>query len=75
MPEADQYAAAADDMYDLVERGDRDAKEVFLPVETALKALSVASPGEEYLAADKELLDSLDAANEKCLAVGSDAFN
>lgn len=75
VPEADEYAAAADNMYDLVERGDRDTKEVFQPVETALKALSTASPGEEYLAADKDLLDSLDAANEKCLAVGSDAFN
>lgn len=75
VPDADQYASAADTMYALVESGDLDTKEVFTPVEAALKDLSTASPGAEYIKADQQLLDSLDAANERCLAVGSDAFN
>lgn len=39
-------------------------KEVFTSVEAALKELSTAPPGEEYVAADGHLLDSLNAANE-----------
>lgn len=75
VPEADQYASAADTMYALVESGDRDTKEVFTPVEAALKDLSTASPGMEYIEADQRLLDSLDTADKRCLAVGSDAFH
>lgn len=75
VPDADQYASAAEAMYVLVESGDRDAKEVFTSVEAALRLLSTASPGAEYIKADQELLESLDAANERCLAVGSDVFN
>jgi hypothetical protein len=75
IPDADQYASAADTMYALAESGDRDTKEVFTPVEAALKDLSTASPGMEYIEADQRLLDSLDTADKRCLAVGSDAFH
>jgi hypothetical protein len=74
MPEPKTYATAADKIHQIVLAGDRESKNAFTMLETALRNISAVSEGQPYLDADQQLLHTLDTIASRCKTAGSSAF-